>query len=251
VTALAGTVSGLTSFLARATAGPSYPPNEADLRDVRIAGLDLPLRASAGLFAVTALVLADYTRLAMRPPIDLVASFRDTSEGIAAERLVLFGLVPFLIVVAGFRDRPDRYGLRLGDWRWGTALLGVGLVVMAPIILGLSRLPDFAAYYGTGHGGPFAAVLAWNAIELFPSEFLFRGFLLFALLRRIGPLAVLVVQVPFVFAHIGKPELELWSTFIGGTVFAWLNWRTGSIVWSALGHLYVLTLMLVAVGAAT
>ena len=32
--------------------------------------------------------------------------------------------------------------------------------------------------------------------------------------------------------------------------FAWLNWRTGSIVWSGLGHTFVLTLMLVAVGGA-
>jgi membrane protease YdiL (CAAX protease family) len=77
----------------------------------------------------------------------------------------------------------------------------------------------------------------------------FRGFLLFVLLRRIGPLALVVVQVPFIFSHIGKPELELWSTFIGGSVFAWLDWRTGSVLWSALGHVYVLTLMLVAVGA--
>jgi membrane protease YdiL (CAAX protease family) len=83
------------------------------------------------------------------------------------------------------------------------------------------------------------------------AEFVLRGFLLFALLRRIGPLAIIVVQVPFIFAHVGKPEIELWSTFLGGTVFAWLNWRTGSILWSALGHLSILSLMLVAAGGVT
>ena len=57
------------------------------------------------------------------------------------------------------------------------------------------------------------------------------GFRLFTLLRRIGPLAVLVVQVPFVFAHVGKPDLELWSTFVGGSILALLDLRTGSIVW--------------------
>jgi hypothetical protein len=240
----------LSDLIAKATAGPSYPPDEADLRDVRIAGVDLPLRATVALFAATALVLADYTRLASRPPIDFFAGFYDTHRGISMERFVLFGLVPLIVVLAGFRDRPGRYGLQLGDWRWGTALLAAGLVVMTPIILGLSRLPDFAGYYAAGQGGPLASTVAYNALELFSAEFLLRGFLLFALLRRIGPLAIIVVQVPFIFAHIGKPELELWSTFVGGTIFAWLNWRTGSIVWSALGHLYVLTLMLVAVGAA-
>jgi membrane protease YdiL (CAAX protease family) len=74
---------------------------------------------------------------------------------------------------------------------------------------------------------------------------------MFALWRRIGPLALVVVQVPFILIHIGKPDVELWSTFIGGAVFAWLDWRTGSILWSALGHVYILTLMLVAVGGAT
>jgi membrane protease YdiL (CAAX protease family) len=73
---------------------------------------------------------------------------------------------------------------------------------------------------------------------------------MFALWRRIGPLALVVVQVPFVLTHIGKPDVELWSTFIGGAIFAWLDWRTGSILWSALGHVFVLTLMVIAVGGA-
>ena len=57
--------------------------------------------------------------------------------------------------------------------------------------------------------------------------------------------------MPFVLTHLGKPDIELWSTFIGGSIFAWLNWRTGSILWSALGHVYVLTLLVVALGRAT
>jgi hypothetical protein len=198
------------------------------------------------LLAATALVLADYTRLLAEVPIVPFSGYADTAVGVGLERFALFGLVPLAIVVLVFRDRPSRYGLTLGEWRWGAGLLLVGLVVMTPVILGLSRLPDFASYYGH----PAADWPLDNTLELFAAEFLLRGFLLFALLRRIGPFAVVVVQVPFIFAHIGKPELELWSTFVGGSVFAWLNWRTGSIVWSALGHLYVLSLMIVAVSPA-
>ena len=236
----------IATLLAGATAGPAYPPDDADLRDARIAGLDLPIRASVALFAATALVLADYTRLLGRPPLALFGDTLDTPGGLSIERFVLFGLVPLAIVVLGFRDSPMRYGLSLGDWRWGAGLLLAGLALMTPIILALSRSPDFAAYYGHQRSGWFAD----NVLDLASAEFLLRGFLLFALLRRIGPLALIVVQVPFIFAHIGKPELELWSTFVGGSIFAWLNWRTGSIVWSALGHLYVLTLMILAVGGA-
>jgi membrane protease YdiL (CAAX protease family) len=157
--------------------------------------------------------------------------------------------VPIGIVVLGFRDDVGRYGVRLGDWRWGLGLLAAGLVVMTPIILGLSALPSFRDYYGPAPR-PLGLLLVNHLLELIPAEFLLRGFLMFALWRRIGPLALVVVQVPFVLTHIGKPEVELWSTFIGGSVFAWLNWRTGSILWSALGHVYVLTLMELAVGGA-
>jgi hypothetical protein len=241
-------VARLAELISRATSGPTYPPDERDRAEIRIAGLDLPIRATVALFVVTVVVLLDYTRTLI--PADVLALGRspDAVRYQALERFALFGIVPLAIVLVGFRDRPARYGLQLGDWRWGLGLLLVGVAIMTPIILGLARVPQFRDYYGAP-AGTFANAVASNALEIFPAEFLLRGFLLFALLRRIGPLAIVVVQVPFIFAHIGKPELELWSTFVGGTIFAWLDWRTGSIVWSALGHLYVLTLMLAAVGA--
>jgi hypothetical protein len=243
-------MASLGGLIARATAGPSYPPAQEDCAEIRIAGLDLPIRASVALFVVTALVLLDFLQTLIPADIQALGRSPDAVRYVAIERFGLFGLVPLGIVIFGFRDRPRRYGLQLGDWRWGLGLLLAGLAIMTPIILGVARLPDFATYYGVPAGGLGGAVLS-NAIELFPAEFLLRGFLMFALLRRIGPLALVVVQVPFVFAHIGKPEVELWSTFVGGSIFAWLDWRTGSIVWSALGHLYVLTLMMVAVGGIT
>jgi membrane protease YdiL (CAAX protease family) len=241
---------GLAELISRATSGPAYPPDDGDLAENRIAGLDLPVRATVAVFLVTFVVLLDYTRTLF--PQDILALGRspDAVRYQALERFALFGIVPLAVVVVGFRDRPGRYGLKLGDWRWGLGLLLAGVAIMTPIILGLAHLPQFRDYYGSA-AGTFANALGSNALELIPAEFLFRGFLLFVLLRRIGPLALVVVQVPFIFAHIGKPELELWSTFVGGTIFAWLDWRTGSIVWSALGHLYVLTLMMVAVGAIT
>jgi membrane protease YdiL (CAAX protease family) len=229
------------------TIGPEYPPSEADTRDVTAFGLALPTRATVAILASTALILVDQLRLVVPAGAAAFAGL----EPLKVERLVAFGLAPLAIVLLGFRDSPGRYGLRIGNWRWGAGLLLVGLVVMTPIILSLSGLESFRAYYGNGPAVPIGIALANNLVELIPAEFLLRGFLMFALWRRIGPLALIVVQVPFILTHLGKPDIELWSTFIGGTVFAWLDWRTGSILWSALGHVYVLTLMLVAVGGAT
>jgi membrane protease YdiL (CAAX protease family) len=234
---------------ARATAGPTYEPDAGDLAELHVAGLAFPIRASIAVFAVTALILVDQLRW-------LLPALGDATTDLLGLRLIplarfaLFLVAPLGITLIAFRDRPARYGLRLGDWRWGAGLLLAGLAIMTPIILGLAGLASFRAFYG-GATVPLGAALLNNLVELVPAEFLMRGFLMFALWRRIGPLALVVVQVPFVLTHLGKPDVELWSTFIGGSIFAWLDWRTRSILWSALGHLYVLTLMLVAVGAAT
>jgi membrane protease YdiL (CAAX protease family) len=240
-------MDALRRLYERATAGPTYEPDQGDLAEVHIAGLALPFRASIAVFAVTALILVDQLHWL------LPASGDATTDALGLRliplaRLALFLVAPLALILLAFRDRPARYGLRRGDWRWGAALLLAGLVVMTPIILGLASLASFRSFYGSAPV-PFGAALLNNLVELIPAEFLFRGFLLFALWRRIGPLALVVVQVPFVLTHLGKPDVELWSTFIGGSIFAWLDWRTGSILWSALGHIYVLTLMTVAVGA--
>jgi membrane protease YdiL (CAAX protease family) len=240
-------VSALVRLYRQATTGPDYPPNEADLADLRFFGLALPRRPTIAILVATALIVADQLRFAIP---------EDATDGLAGlrpldvSRFVLFLVVPWLVIWFVFRDDVRRYALRLGDWRWGAALLAAGLVVMTPIILALAALPAFRGYYGS-ETTTVGVALTNNLVSLLPAEFLLRGFLMFALWRRIGPLALVVVQIPFVLTHIGKPELELWSTFIGGAVYAWLDWRTGSILWSALGHVYVLTLMLVAVGGAT
>lgn len=249
-----GTVRGPDWWLAlhqlwwRLTIGPEYPPSEADRRDAYAFGLELPSRATVAILASTALLLVDYLQLVVPPG---GADAFGGLQPLKLERFALFLVVPAAIVVLGFRDGLGRYGLRLGDWRVGASLLVAGLVVMTPIIIALSGLPSFRAFYGGGPAMPLGLALANNIVELVPAEFLLRGFLMFALWRRIGPLALVIVQVPFILTHLGKPDIELWSTFIGGAVFAWLDWRTGSILWSALGHVYVLTLMLVAVGGAT
>lgn len=240
-------MSNLRELYARAVAGPEYPPNAADLVDVRLFGLALPRRATIALLVTTALIVADQLRFA------IPANATDGLAGLRPLDVARFGLflvVPVLVVVLAFRDDVRRYALRLGDWRWGLGLLAAGLVVMTPIILGLAALPAFRGFYGS-ETTTLGVALLNNLVSLLPAEFLLRGFLMFALWRRIGPLALVVVQVPFILTHIGKPDVELWSTFIGGSIFAWLDWRTGSILWSALGHVYVLTLMLVAVGGAT
>ena len=117
---------------------------------------------------------------------------------------------------------------------------------MTPIVLWFARQPDVQAYYARERRRRPVDVLVTNAIELTAVEFAFRGFLMLTLVRTIGPLGVVVATFPFVFGHLGKPELELFSTLAGGLVYGWLAWRTRSIVWGSIGHTWILSLVILA-----
>jgi membrane protease YdiL (CAAX protease family) len=242
-------VTGWSGAWARLTTAPSYEPSVGDLRTVSVLGLDLPLRATVALLVVVTAISLDWSRTFIPREILDLNKAAPAIRYQALERLVLFGLVPLAVVVGLFRDRPTRYGLTVGDWRVGLPMAAIGIAVMTPIVLVLARLPAFQAFYGQSTTN-VADLLVTNLIDIPPSEFLIRGFLMFTLLRRIGPLAVVVATLPFVFAHLSKPELELLSTFFGGLAYGWLSWRTGSIVWSATAHVAIATILLAAVGAA-
>jgi len=228
----------------RFVAAPAYPPEPADLQIVRVFGLELPLRASVAIVVVTLAVLFDYSRTFIPEPIRALGLGAEGLRYQAIERLVIFLVVPLAVVILGFRDAPARYGLRLGDWRWGIGLIVVGCAAMTLVVAFLAGLPDFRAYYAPAIA-PVADLVVTYTLDLVSTEFLVRGFLMFALIRVIGPIGVLVVQFPFVLAHLGKPEIELFSTLFGGFVYAWVDWRTGSILWSAAAHIYIVTLLVV------
>jgi membrane protease YdiL (CAAX protease family) len=245
----AGVLGTLGAVGRTLTAGPTYPPNAADLATIDLAGLRLPRRATIAIAVMVFVVIFDFSRTFIP---DALIQY-DHNPGMqrlqAFDRFVLFFLVPLLVVVLGFRERPSRYGLRMGDWRIGLPLAVVGCALMTPVALWFATQPDARAYYGPSWSS-LPDVLATNAVDLFSAEFLFRGFLMLTLVRAMGAIGVLVATVPFVFTHLTKPELELISTLIGGMVYGWLAWRTSSIVWGALAHTYILTLLTAAAAGA-
>ncbi len=216
---------------------------------IDVLGLRLPWRATVAITVVTLVLLMDHSRTLLPDAVDSLGRSPLGMRFIAIERFVLFGLVPLAVVVLAFRDRPSRYGIAIGDWRAGAALMLIGCAVMTPLVLWFATLPDVRAYY-VSSVEPLPGLLFTNALDLSAGEFLFRGFLTFTLLRAIGPAGVLVATMPFVYVHLGKPELELYSTLAGGLIYGWLAWRTRSILWGTIGHVYILTLVIVAAGAA-
>jgi membrane protease YdiL (CAAX protease family) len=205
---------------------------------VNLAGLRLPLRETVVVLVTTFTLVIDYYHplALLNLPIGPAAS-----SGIA--RFALLGVVP-LVTLLILRERPADYGLRLGEWRVGLAV-AVGLAALVtPVVILAAGLPDFHAYYGTQEGGPLAFV--GRVLDVGAAEFLFRGFLMWTLIRVAGPVGVVLATFPFVFTHLGKPELETLSTFFGGLGFGWLAWRTRSVLYGALLHAYIINLVVLA-----
>ncbi len=233
-------------------AAPPYPANAADLRTFNFFGLRLPIRAAVAVVATALLLLLDYhgringlVEVVLGPFGGGVADVKRLN---AIGRLVLEGGVPLLLVVLVLRDRPSRYGLTLGDWRTGVSLAIGGCLVMTPVVVGVVHLADFAAHYAP-QAAPPGDVFLTTALEVIPAEFFFRGLLMFALLRIVGPIAVIIATLPFAFMHLGKPELETLSTLLGGLLYGWLDWRTGSVLWSGLAHTWILSVTVLASAA--
>lgn len=222
---------------------------DADRRTVAIVGLELPVRAAVAVAVATVVLLVDLSRVLVPETVTQLGRAPEAVRAIALERLALFGVVPLLVVLLAFRDRPSRYGWTLGDVRAGALLAIVGCIAMTPIVLWFAGLPDVRSFYAVS-AGPVPDVVLTNALELTAAEFLFRGFLMFTLVRAIGPIGVLIAVMPFAFDHVGKPALELLSTLGGGLAYGWLAWRTRSIVWGSIAHVYILSLVTVAAGSA-
>ena len=220
---------------------PQHPAAAIDHRTFDLLGLRLPALATGALLMVSLFLLLDHNHdlLPRFGPVD-PRSLRNQ----AIERFVLFGVVP-LVLLALLRENPRHYGLGIGDARRGIILLAGLSAVTLPAIVLAAALPEVRDWYAPSMTTAGDVALS-NALDLIPAEFLLRGFLLFALLRALGPLGVVIAVVPFAFTHIGKPDLELFSTLGGGLVFGWLNWRTGSIWYSAIYHVLIQTTVIVA-----
>ena len=166
------------------------------------------------------------------------------------ESLFLYLGVPLLVILLLFRESPARYGFRLGDWKAGLLLTAASCGGMLLVMLFVARIGEVRNFYAP-QGKSFIPLLIGNGLDLFGWEFLFRGFLLFALYPVCGPYAIVLQAVPFTIAHFGKPELETWSCIFGGSAFGYVAWRTRSFLYPFLIHWFLATVtVLLASGAA-
>jgi len=198
-----------------------------DLKNRMIEGYDLNLVAVVSISTLT-LVLRHYY------PLDI--------DFPSATQLTYCLLIPLAAGGLLFRDKPSDYGVRIGRWKLGVIAVAVGLAIMALVLYGASKLPEFHSYYHRYHID-WPGLLLRNALYMFAWEFLFRGYMLFGLERSIGKNAILVQTIPFTLLHFGRPFLETLACIPGGFIFGYVAYRTRSFLPCFVIHFGMYTMM--------
>jgi membrane protease YdiL (CAAX protease family) len=187
--------------------------------------------------ASTILIIIDSYHAQLMPWMKLSPIWTDAGLSTKIiDRTLLYFVIPMLIVLLVFREKPGEYGFTFGDWKVGVIFTLGGILLISPILWLVVR-GDAAMqgyYKGLVSGLPLNTLL-----DLFSWEFLFRGWLLFGFARKFGSEAIWLQAVPFALAHIGKPEIETLSTIFGGFAFGWVAWRTKSFIYPLLIHWFV------------
>ncbi len=199
--------------------------------------LQLDWKIAVLIVVSTLLIMIDSYHVELAPWAKWFPGWKDTGLSTKViDRTILYLIIPMLIVLLVFKQKPGEFGFTFGDWKVGIFLTLGGILLIAPILWLVGRgSATMRDYYK-----PLLAGLPSNTLlDLIGWEFLFRGWLLFGFARKFGPEAIWLQAVPFALAHIGKPEIETLSTIFGGFAFGWVAWRTKSFVYPLLIHWFV------------
>ncbi|MDH3710335.1 MAG: CPBP family intramembrane metalloprotease [Cyclobacteriaceae bacterium] len=188
--------------------------------------------------------------------VDFYFYFRILSKATSLLTLVL----PLLIFYWLYEQPKDPlktfYGLRLGKTKLGPYFKLLAVASMF-IILG-SFMGDLSGYYpryavsggvqyAHAHELPFyVPVLMYESAygsNFIGVELFFRGYLILAFTRTLGPYAVLAMVPAYAFLHFGKPLPETISSVFGGYILGVITYNTRNIYGGIIVHVGIAWLM--------
>jgi membrane protease YdiL (CAAX protease family) len=152
------------------------------------------------------------------------------------------GVVPYLIVRFLFREELNRFGVGIGDWRFGLKAFAVMAPVMILLTYPSASMPQFLAEYPlnkqAGDSVPtFLQHAGFYLLFYAGWEFFFRGFMQFGLRERLGDWnAILVQTLASCLLHIGKPDSEIFGSILGGIVWGIVVFRSRSLLYVLILH---------------
>jgi hypothetical protein len=212
------------------------------------------LRAAAVLVtAAVCLVIPKYfgspesfARFPWLPPLFAFLPYPDLHPHLfwAAFKLVHYGLMPWLCIRFVLGSTAREHGLRFA-WEPRVWALYLGLFALVlPFVYLASNNAAFLRTYPkyAGAGESLEQLLLWEgayAFQFLMLEFFFRGFLIFALARSIGSLAIFVMIIPYAMIHLSKPLPECLGAIATGITLGTIALRTRSIYGGVLLHTLV------------
>jgi hypothetical protein len=152
----------------------------------------------------------------------------------AAFKVVNYGLLPFLCIKLVLRGKLRDHGVRWIHEPRVWMLYACMVLCVLPMAYAASHTSVFLRTYPkyAGAGESWAQFLLWEiayGFQFLMLEFFFRGFLIFALARYVGSLAIFVMIVPYAMIHFGKPFAECVGSIFAGIALGTVALRTGSI----------------------
>ena len=158
-----------------------------------------------------------------------------------ASTLVFFLLIPALIVRFAHREPLSSIGYSFAGARRHLPIYAGLFLVMVPVLLIVSRRPDFSAVYPFVHSArrDMSVFIRWELLycaQFVALEAFFRGYLLFTCARRMGPTAIAVMVVPYTMIHFHKPFPECLGAAFAGLLLGALALRFQSFWGGVLLH---------------
>ncbi len=154
-----------------------------------------------------------------------------------------------------FVDRKDQnlYGFTLKGFN--TKPYFAMLLIMFPLIALASTQADFLGAYprgqnfdtldiqNTAHWKFFGLYELVYGLDFISIEFFFRGFMILAFLKLLGPKTLIPMAMFYVTIHWGKPAGELISSFFGGTLLGIITLYSRSIIGGIIVHMGIAWMM--------
>lgn len=144
-------------------------------------------------------------------------------------------LIPIALIVFVFRESAADYG-----WRWRGTLRHAPMyaalyLLMVPLILWAAAQESFQQKYPFYKGAAEGGFSFWGyellyGIQFAGVEFFFRGFLTFALFKRFGYYAILIMAIPYVMVHFNKPLPETFGALGAALILGSLALKARSCV---------------------
>ena len=240
----------LAAWLADA---PPYPPNAGDLRTVTILGLALPVRATVAVLTVSLLVLLDYHgRInglvdALLGPFGAGAARRSACSRSADWWSRARSRCSSCCSCCATGRRATGCGSATGGR--GPRSRSLACALMTPVVLALARVEAFTSLLRAAGGGAARRRRHDGA----------RGHPGGVLLPRVPPVRAAARRRPDRRRDRGapvrvRPPRQARGRDaehpVGGLLYGWLDWRTGSVVWSGLAHTWILSGIVLASAAA-